>query len=340
MVMRNVLAAVALALLAGCSGSSDSEENTRDAVAEMKVDICGQTTTGRDVQNMLEGDLFIAGTYKEQGYTAGGLALGLGIEMLINGIDFTDPTPHYTFEHSNGDYSFKDGASGWTLSLYFAKDVGPYKAGDKIPDIFSVDSFVRNLHVELYPDQEIKYDPGPLAELVEGDVHIDTDSLSVRVKLKADLIALSLSSVGVWHGMIPRQADTFEWHMTTLRASLSDIAEHAKTGAGYGLTFEGSHYLSPTFGIEQTFGDAKVMVIKDGDRYDIEGGYDSLLKKSGLALGQRGFISSRTNNKTEYFCDEARTKRLGVATHSLDLKSGAFVLDKDGTRIPYSLENF
>jgi hypothetical protein len=327
-----------LALVTGCGSSTSHSEDPTNVVDALRLDVCGTTTTGADVRNMLEGDLFIAGTYAEQGYTAGDLALGLGAEMLVNGIDFTKPTPHYTFEHTNGDYSFTDVKSGWTLSLTFAKDVGGFKAGDKIPDLFSVDNYVKNVHLDS--DLNIAYEPGPLAVLVDGSVQIDTSTFTVHAKVRGDLIALSLSSVGTWHGSWLRQADTFEWHMTTLTATLADLSNQVKTGAGYGLTFQGSHYQSPTFGIDQTFGAASVMAIKDGTRSDIEGGYDATLKKGSLALTQRGFVSSRTNNRTEYYCDAARTQRLGVARHALDLKSGTFVLDKDGTKIPYSIEGF
>jgi hypothetical protein len=321
--------------------------------------MCGASMKESDVARLLNGNLIIVAEYAKQGRSGGEMAVGLGLNMALNGIDFTDPSPKYEFKASNGTYGYKNGEAGWAISVYWARDIlegaAQFKGGDKVGfNLLAVDSFVRNVRLRASItdpfSSKVVFDPGPLSFLIDGDVQFDTRnplSIGVKLRLRADLLAFELSSVGKYSGSGVNHADTFTWHIDTLRTPLPDIIKAAQSGVGYGLTFEDSKYRSPTYGVDQDFGTSKIMVLADEQkRVHIEGNYDASLRitRPGETIPatwwQRGFVSSRTENKTEYFCDEAKTKRLGVATHAVTLKSGSFVVDATGARVNYGIVPF
>lgn len=342
--------ALLVPVVVGCSGNSEGDDDTAKpagtSAAEIRHDVCGATMTQRDVRELLDGNLIVAGTYAKQGRTAGEMAVGMALTMVLNGIDFTDPK--YAYHGEDGTYSYKSGETGWAVSVYWAKDEGTFKAGDKVTaNLFDVDSYVRNVRFDVAA-RKVRWEPGPLAFLVDGEVDFDADNplaIKMRVRLRGDLLALELSSVGRYQGSGETKDDTFLWHIDTLRATIPEIMKQAQSGTGYGITFQNSQYRSPHFGIEQDFGLSRVMIFADeAKRVHLEGTYDASLRvnRSGVSrsMWQRGFVSSRTENKTEYFCDEARTQRLGVATHALELDRGSFVLDATGVKVDYGLGAF
>lgn len=334
-------------VLAGCSGESDGDgERAGKATEEIRHDICGATMTQRDVRELLDGNLVVVGTYAAQGRTAGQMAVGMAVTMGLNGIDFTDSK--YEYHQGDGTYSYKSGETGWAVSVYWAKDEGGFKAGEKVTaNLFDADSYVRNVRFDVAA-RKVRWEPGPLAFLVDGDVAFDADNplaIKARVRVRGDLLALELSSVGRYGGSGEGKDDTFLWHIDTLRATIPEILKQAQSGVGYGVTFQNSEYRSPHYGIAQDFGLSRVMIFADEEkRVHLEGTYDASLRvdRAGVsrAMWQRGFVSSRKENKTEYFCDAARTQRLGVATHALTLDRGSFVLDATGLRVDYGLGAF
>ncbi|HSO37173.1 MAG TPA: hypothetical protein VLT33_31825 [Labilithrix sp.] len=331
-----------LALVAGCSSSSEGTDHGSSAL-DRSYDVCGGPMTGRDLAKVIDGNLFVAGIYREQGRTSGEMAASMAFTMALNGIDFSDPSPIYRFEHGDGQYSFKNHDAGWTISLYWAKDFETHHAGDRLTeDVFSTSSYAKNIRLDLSTGK-VRSDPGPLASLVDGDIDYDAANpleIHAKARLRGDLVALELTSVGIYQGAEPRGSDVFTWHISTLRATIAEIANQAKSGAGYGLSFADSTYRSTFFGVEEDFGAARVMVVKDQDKFHLEGPYDATLRTAGRTFYQRGLISTRAANQTEYFCDQAKTKRFGVANHALDLSSGTFVVDADGSTIPYGLSQF
>jgi len=275
----------------------------------------------------------------------------MGLTMALNGIDFTDPSPKYELDAGSGTYSYRNGEAGWSVSLYWAKDVGPYRAGDKITlDLFKPETFVKNVHVELPswddPTGRISWDPGPLAVLIDGRIDFDAKNpldVGVKLRLRGDLVAIELESVGIHRPLgLAAKDDVFTWRIATLRATVSEIVRQVTTGEGYGVTFEGSRYRSVRYGVEEDFGLSRVMVEGEpgGRAMHLEGSYDATLRvaQGARTFWQRGLVSSRTANRTEYYCDEARTRRLGVATHALELDRGTFVLDAGGISVPYGLD--
>lgn len=347
--------AVALSL-AGCAG--DDGASVSGAPAGLRgsashIDVCGTPMTRDEARELLVGNLYVVGAYRAEGSTAAELAVGLGLTMALNGIDFTDPSPKYEFKAEDGTYGYKNGDAGWAVTLTWAQDVGSFKAGEKIAlDVFSVDTFVKNVRVETPTLSDptnfgVRWDPGPLAILIDGDVTFylkNPRELGIKLKLRPELIALELSSTGKRRGSRGNAADTFSWKIATLRATLPEILEQARAGAGYGLTFEDSRYESPTFGLAQDFGPSRVMVIEDDGRVHLEGRYDATLRVTRTGnervLFQRGLVSSRAENETEYFCDAARTRRLGVATHATSLDRGTFRIDATGESFDYGLAPF
>jgi hypothetical protein len=335
----------ALALVTGCGTESDGRvgPTVGTSALDLQYDVCGQKMTGHEVAKIIDGNLVVAGTYREQGRTSGEMAGGLALTMALNGIDFSDPSPKYRFEHASGAYSYKNGDAGWTISLFWAKDFESHKAGDKLTeDVFSVSAYATNVRVD-FSTGKVRWDPGPLASLVDGDIDFDASNpldIHVKARLRGDLVALELTSVGIYQGAVPRGDDVFTWHISTLRSTIAEIANQMKTGAGYGLSFADSTYRSKFFGVEEDFAAARVMVVKDQDRFHLEGPYDATLRTGGRTLYQRGLVSTRAPNKTEYFCDAARALRVGVANHALELDRGTFVVDADGSEIPYGLGSF
>jgi hypothetical protein len=166
------------------------------------------------------------------GVTAAGISQRLSLA--------TTPDGKYVLAYENGTYSYKNGEAGWSVSLYWAKDAGTFKAGEKLAlDLFSVDSFVRN--VRLVPpswDVKVRYDPGPLALLIDGDVDFDTDdplAIGVKLRLRTDLVALELSSAGIHRGTGLNHSIT-ECSSSTPPAPGSTTASSASEAAAACLT--------------------------------------------------------------------------------------------------------
>ncbi len=347
------LFAVAAALSACGSGTTSTTNSNGDGSGgsvtvispstadEPSYALCSSSMTKTEFLKLMDGNL----TFVEQADTKGqsaAQAVGQLVEMIVvNGLDF-DKLASYSFQFSDGDYTFKSGDDGYTFSLFFASDWEGHKAGDKITDnVFDYTSYLSNPSVTLIPSPKVTYDHGPLYDLIDGSVSADGESLSslkVSFKIHAELVAFALSSANTYNGSPPRDQDTLYLKMTTTQAALPTIASQFAAG-GYGLLLDGTTYDSVFYGIKQTYGSSPALLENDAQGYYWQLNTTATVVKSGITLYQTGVASQRTGNTTSYFCDANHKDAIGVATLASDLNSGSFKF-ADGTEVDFGLEDF
>lgn len=329
--------AVTAASLGGCS--SDSKGESTD---EQSYTFCADDYTKSEFVKFLDGNLVVVAGHVEQGVSAGTIVGDLVWSLVLNGIDFSNLD--YEPRFSNGDYEITNGDSGLGFRLFFLEDFGEHAAGDVVPyNLFDPESYVTNFVITDFDlatgRVSYDYDPGPAADLADGDVEIDVDDrtdFSIRVRIRATLLAFEAFSEGTYAGRPPRQADELHIVMTTTQAPLLDVYDQFLAGE-YGFRYTGTTYDSVYYGIDQVFTDSLFLMGSDGDDGWIwTGDYESTVQKGEMTAYQDGFVSNLDRNTTEYYCDEALEERVGVARHRLDLLGGQFVFE-DGTKVPYGI---
>lgn len=324
---------------AGCSnrGGDGGDENERKHYA-----VCANDFGHADMVKFLDGNLVVVARHVGHGVGKGEIAGGLVLGLVLNGIDFSDLD--YEARFADGTYELTNGDESLGVRFYFESAFGEYAAGDIVPyNLFDPESFVENFRVTnvdlLSGRVTVDYDQGPLWDLVDGDVDIDTDDptdVSVRVRIHAEMLAFEAFSEGTIYGRPPRQEDELHVVMTTTRAPLLDVYDQFLAGE-YGFRYTGTSYDSVYYGIDQEFTDSLFLMGSDGDdRWTWSGDYRSTVTKGDMTLYQNGFVSNLDRNTTEYYCDEELAERAGVAKHRLDLLGGTFVFE-DGTKVPYGL---
>jgi hypothetical protein len=176
---------------------------------------------------------------------------------------------------------------------------------------------------------------------VNGSVDLSGASLSglkVKLRLAGEKISFALNSVGEYKGQIPRTEDLLTLSMTSTPVTLTAMSDQIAAGT-FGVAYTNTKYKSVYFSLNQVFGSSTFYIKSDATGYFWEGNYLSTITKESTNLYQKGLLSQRQQNYTEYYCDEARTQRVGVATHDLDLKGGTFIFE-DGKLFTYRLDNF
>ncbi|MFH0902711.1 MAG: hypothetical protein V2A73_18930 [Pseudomonadota bacterium] len=328
---------------AGTSGCDDDDEQKQQEELET-YSLCQRTMTKQAVREIFNGDLVMVDTYAEAGYSSSFIITQLVLSIVLNGIDFdTLDSYTYSFEEDTGYYVLGDGATRIGFRLLFAKDWKEFAAGDPIPyDFFDEKSWVTDVDVEMNGlDVELSYTPGPLYELVDGNVSItgDLDDVDIAFDVKTDFLAFDVNSKQSYQGSSEcNRADTLTINMTTTPVTFLELAEKVEEG-GFGISYKGTIYDSPTFGIDQEFTDAPILMKRNGERWHWEGTYRSTVSKDGESVFQKGFISNIAQNTTEYYCDENVTEYIGIARHALDRESGVFEF-ADGTEFRYGLSGF
>jgi len=174
--------------------------------------------------------------------------------------------------------------------LFFIEDFGEHAAGDVVPyNLFDPESYVTNFvitDVDLVTGRvSYDYDPGPAADLVDGDVEIDVDDptdVSIHVRIRATLLAFEAFSEGTRNGRPPRQEDELHIVMTTTQAPLLDVYDQFLAGE-YGFRYTGTQYDSVYYGIDQVFTDSLFLMGSDGDDGWIwTGDYESTVQKGAM----------------------------------------------------------
>jgi hypothetical protein len=315
------------------------------ATDEEHYAFCADDYTKSEFVKFLDGNLVVVAAHVEHGVSAGSIVGGLVFDMVLNGIDFSNLD--YEPRFSNGDYELTNGDFSLGFRLFFIETFDEHAAGDVVPyNLFDPESYVQNLvinDIDLATGRvSYDYDPGPAAHLVDGEVEIDVDDptdVSIRVRIRATLLAFEAFSEGTHHGRPPRQADDLHIVMTTTQAPLLEVYEQFLAGE-YGFRYTGTRYDSVHYGLDQVFTDSLFLMGSDGDDGWIwTGDYRSTVQKGDMTAYQSGFISNLDQNTTEYYCDEALEKRVGVARHRLDLLGGQFAFE-DGTKVPYSISPY
>jgi hypothetical protein len=333
----------AMVALAGCYDAFEPPPGSGSE--ELRYQLCGTETTRSELVTFLDGNLVIVASHREHGVSAGAIAGGLVLGLVLNGIDFSNLA--YQASFSNGEYQIDNGDASLGFTLFFAEDFGAHAAGEVIPyNLFDIDSYLQNIEVvgldPVSGTVTVDYDHGPLYDLIDGEVDIDADNpldLSFRVRIRADLIAFEAESQRTYNGRAPREQDELRVVMTTTRAPLLEVYEQFLAG-GYGFQYTGTQYDSVYYGIDQELTDALFLMTSDGDGgWYWRGDYRSTVIKRDQTMYQSGFTSNLEQNYTEYYCDAARGERAGAAEHALDLTGGEFVFE-DGTRVPYGLAPF
>lgn len=303
--------------------------------------LCSTSLTKKEFVRLMNGNLVFVADATQHGKSAAEAITQLVTMLVVNGID-PEKLADYSFDFTDGDYTFKSGNEGYTFSLYFVADFGAFKSGDKIPyNVFDYHSYIKNISVAILPTPSVTYDHGELFDLVDGSITTSGVSLSglkVAFHLKTELINFALNSRSIYHGQSPRDEDTLLWSMTTTPLVLPRVKEQFDAG-GFGLTFDGTVYDSKYYDVKQTYGVSPAFIKSDATGYYWELTYQSLVEKTGLTVYQTGLASERQDNVTNYFCDESLATPIGVARHAPDLESGVFTFT-DGTTVAYGLVGF
>lgn len=302
--------------------------------------LCGAEMTASEAAEFINGNLVILAQYSEDGQSKSSALGSMVISLVLNGIEFSDlGSARPTF--SDGRYALSTGGSALAFELTAAEDFGEVTAGEIIPhSVFAVDSYARNIRTEIDssafpPTVTVRYEPGPLAGLVEGDLEIDETSLNLKVRVRTDLLDIQVDSsssyADVW---VPD--DELVVQMTTTQVNLSALAGDLEE-AGFGFSYDGTAYESPAEDLTQEFSDSEFLTLrKDNGNYKWEGSYRSTVAKREATMHQSGFVSNDGGNYTEYYCDPELSEFAGVAEHDDSLLGGTFVLE-NGDRFFYGI---
>ena len=319
----------------------DDDDDDDDDVQERRVTLCNQELTESDFVRFLDGNLVIVAAVSDEGSSKSQAIADLAVMMVLNGIDFANlgsARPDF----SDGRYSLATGDSEIGFELFFSEDFEQWKAGDAIPhSVFDPESYAQNIQVELDtsefpPTVSLDWDPGPLAGLVEGEIDIDETSLAIKVRLRTDLVDIEVDS-GAPYENVWALDDSLWLQMETTRINLSALAGDLEE-AGFGFSYDETTYESPLDDLEQEFyGSEFLTLLQDNGNYRWEGDYQATVRKGSLTMYQQGFASNGGDNHTEYYCDEGRTQRVGVAEHDDSLFFGEFVFD-NGERFAYGIQ--
>jgi len=263
--------------------------------------------------------------------------------LVATGIDFANlGQTQLTFE--NGRYVLSTGHNpSPTFELYTKDDRGTLQAGGLITDsIYDINSWVRNINVELDtsvvpPRPSVRWDPGPLAALVDGDVNVDSNSLQASLKLRADAIEIKITSENLYtFGQI--DTSSLRLKMTSNQVALSAFAGDLEA-AGVGFSYDGTVFEVPGDGLakQEFFGSNFTTKRLDNGNYVWEGIYQSRVERDGVVLFQSGLATNLGGNYTDYFCDMDSTRRIGRAKHDDSLLFGIFDFDGPQQDFPYIL---
>jgi hypothetical protein len=319
-------------LLTGCAENSFDEEPLEPRM----VTVCGEEMEATEFAEFLDGNLVIVAALAKDGSSKSRAIADLALMLAINGIDFSNlDSAHADFE--DGRYSLNTGESKLGFELYFAGDFGAWSTGDIVPhNVFALASYARNIEARLdSTGVVVTYDPGPLHDLVQGEIEFDGNSLSARVRVRGDLLDIEIDSgsryTGVWES-----SDDLWLQMTTTRINVAGLAGDLED-AGFGFSYDATHYRAPTSGLEQRFHDSEFLTVRlDNGNYNWQGDYRAWIEKGGHRMHQSGWATNQGGNYTEYYCDDVLTHRVGTAEHDDSLGGGVFVFE-DGTRFRYGL---
>jgi hypothetical protein len=322
-------------LLMSCGGLSTGQ-------SAQGISVCGDVMHAGAANDFLVGSAVIVARQQQQGLDTTQVAVGFALGLVLNGIDFSalgSGRPAFV----NDEYVFENGDAKIGLRLSFAEDVGPYTKGQAIThDLLDIKAFIRDVDVDVSSrGASYNFEPGPLFELIDGDVSIegrDPRTLKFSLALKPHLISVEIVTEQSYGLTPPRDQDVFVQHLDTLPVRLSDLKALTE-GEGWGLEFTDSSYDSKYYELQQTFTKAPFRLIKVGtDAWSIEGNYEATLLKKSMSIYLRGAASTTDGNTTDYYCDESRSIFMGQAVHDEDLRGGVYTA-QDGSTFEYGLRD-
>jgi hypothetical protein len=305
------------------------------------LQICGGDMTETDFARFIDGNLVIVAALAEDGSSKSRAIADLAIMLAFNGIDFSNlDNARARFE--DGHYAMQTGASELGFELFFADDFGAWSAGDQVPhNVLALDSYAQNVEVRVDatvfpPTATVNYDPGPLHDLVQGEIEVDQTSLAVRLRVRAALLDIAVDS-GSRYRDVWEPRDDLWLQMTTTRINVAAMAGDLED-AGFGFSYDATHYSAPQSDLEQEFHDSEFRTVRlESGNYNWEGAYQAWVDKADRRLFQAGFATNQGGNYTQYYCDETRTDRIGVARHHDSLLGGVFEFDGASDRLLYGL---
>ena len=334
-----------------------------------KVALCGIEVSRNEISYLLHGSAFFASQQAEEGTSVYAFLVNTLVNMLVQGITFSDLNQaKFPFDRETGTYSMETGRSSLSMKLTFAEDWKDFNAGDPIPNnVFNPRSYIRNVDIDLgslrNPRFDVTYDPGPLFDLIEGDIDFDgrtPSSISAKLKVKAHLIRFELESISIKTFELPDSLllpiftteYSWEFFQRTPPIVVTEFMEALRDGR-FKVDSSGSHlnqkfqFFNKTFlESDDTFSEAIFTLYEDEEGGIIEGNYQSLHKAKFNALGIEregelftdGYLSSRAGNFTEFYCDEERSELWGRADHNLELTGGVLTM-QDGDLVHYGVES-
>lgn len=102
----------------------------------------------------------------------------------------------FDYSFSRGVYHFESGSLFFDVAFHYGPGMPGQAEGDTIrADLFDVGSYVRNIRVTGFPPV-LRWDRGPLADLVQGDIKVDADDFenpTLDFRVDFNRVRLSLS---------------------------------------------------------------------------------------------------------------------------------------------------
>lgn len=360
-----------LALL-GCNGgdgSSGDDEPREDPFARMNeqalMEQCGADLGEDDANLALTGSVVFVVQQIEDGVSVYDLLVNQILGMIIDGITWSK-LEDSEVDFEQGHYVFKSGRSSLGFKIFFENDYEDFKAGDLNPyNLFDMSNYVTGVTVSiggtpLNPKIEYKYDEGPLFNLIDGKIKFSGDSISnvkMSFKLNYSKLAIAIDSHGrkkfeynyIWFLDLLKIGIDMDQRIVSSQIPLSSIQAQIE-GEGLIFSYTGSKYIISYIFFDKkisesttTFSMADFHLGSDDKGGYWEGSYESSqevgffgFSKFEQTLYTQGYLSSRAQNYTEYYCDEARGQPWGVARHNLDLSGGLLTLE-NGRVFPYGL---
>lgn len=357
----HALSLMATTLLCGCAGdetANNGDSNSSGAPgnqplprqASSSYEICGQSMTADERDQLFQGVAFIAAGHRQYGFIPADAAVAFAVALIKNGIDFGalgSGRPDFV----DGAYVFRNGDAMIGVRFLLTQDVGKWKAGTVLShDILTPESFFSGLRLETkvnwsltHPslDASVEFVPGPLFDLVRGDIKFNgVVPTKAKLRLRTDAIAIELVTRQSYSFAAPHERDELSIVLNSTPITL-DALEAALSGEGLGLVMSGTHFYAESYHLDQLFTTATFRIGEVGEgttkHRAISGPYEAVLKAKELPLYQVGWAHTIEGNWADFYCDAEHRQLAGHAEHNWELTGGTFHFP-DGSAFDYRLQ--
>jgi hypothetical protein len=322
------------------SCEDDDGMSPQETYLARTISLCEASMTRGQLIELLDGNLSIAASVSEQGYSAADMVGGLIVGFMLNTLDF-QALDRWNTEFSGGRYRVRNGVNTLDFHLVFHEAFGDYQPGDTLKqNIFAPSSYVRNVSADL---SGVTYDKGPLFSLISGN--ISWSGTKPRFRLDVTRLTLGVVSDADWTLRWSKtEVDTIRVRMASFPLDLNVLKSDFEHGQ-VGFSYDSTRFNSPSLKLDQEIYQSGFFIKPidaQGKGWSWEGEYRNRLDKvfsktnAALRLYIRGTASTVHGNRATYYCDENLTDSIGNSVHDNSLEWGYFK-SVNGDSIPYGL---